>query len=276
MFVIEIVPSAVINRSSNRALVGAAVAVLALAVTLVLVATPDRAAGLAREMVVLGATADHPDPSCPGLTRERGVNVEVLASCEAVGKMTGFQMTVPGEDGIYRVPFDGKIVSWSITLSKPSRKDTETERGEYTYSRTNEVRFFNTFFGKPSQARISVLRRVPDKRPAQYNLLRHSPIQRLNPYFGQTVEFALEHPLSVLEGQIVALTVPTWAPTFAINLSEENTWRASRASGDCTSRKDIKEGRPQQKVGSKREYGCAYTTARLIYTATVVQGNVRK
>ena len=48
--------------------------------------------------------------------------------------------------------------------------------------------------------------------------------------------------------------------------------RASRKSGACTKTADIKESRPQQKVGSNKQYGCFYKTARLLYTATVVKG----
>ena len=52
----------------------------------------------------------------------------------------------------YEAPFEGKIVAWSITLAKPSTKDSATT--------TNEVGFFNEFLGQPAEARIGVLRPV--------------------------------------------------------------------------------------------------------------------
>ena len=59
----------------------------------------------------------------------------------------------------YEVPFDGKIVAWSITLARPSREDTAKT--------TDEVGFFNDFLGSPSEARIGVLRPVEDSQAAQ-------------------------------------------------------------------------------------------------------------
>jgi hypothetical protein len=85
------------------------------------------------------------------------------------------------------------------------------------------------------------------------------------------VIFALEHPLTVLRGQVVGLTVPTWAPMFAFGVSGENTWRGSRKPNHCQSRPDIQGGHPQQGVGKTKTYGCYYSEARLLYTATLVK-----
>src|SRR5207342_1524266 len=117
----------------------------------------------------------------------------------------------------YEAPFEGKVVAWSITLAKPSKVESDTT--------TNEVGFFNEFLGEPSMARIGILRPIEGSDPPQYTLVRQSPLVTLNPYFGTTPVFALEHPLTVLRDQVVALTVPTWAPMFAFNVAEVNTWR---------------------------------------------------
>jgi hypothetical protein len=177
--------------------------------------------------------------------------------------VTGFQAIAGGVPQPYEAPFDGKIVAWSITLARPSRRDTAKT--------TDEVSFFNEFLGKPSKARIAVLRRIPKSKPPRYMLARQSPVQILNPYFGRTVIFALRHPLTVLRGQVVGLTIPTWAPMFAFNIGEQNTWRGSRKPKECSSRDDIQNGHPQQGVGKVKAYGCYYSNARLLYTATVVK-----
>jgi hypothetical protein len=91
----------------------------------------------------------------------------------------------------------------------------------------------------------------------------------LSPYLGQTVKFGAS--LRVEKDDIVALTIPTWAPAFAQNLSAKNAWRASRETGTCTNTTDVRQGEPQQKVGTRATYGCRYSTARLLYTATVVE-----
>ena len=220
---------------------------------------PGEADSAPLRVVTLGQTAEAPPPSCPA----KVVNEVPVTSCRVEGHVTGFQAMADGVTKPYEVPFDGKIVAWSITLAKPSRAETKTT--------TNEITFFNEFLGKPAQARIGILRPIEGSKPPQYKLVRQSPIQILNPYFGSTPIFALDHPLTVLQGQIVALTVPTWAPMFAFNLSPENTWRGSRLPGHCQAPKDIQGGHPQQGVGKTKTYGCYYSEARLLYTATLVK-----
>ena len=74
------------------------------------------------------------------------------------------------------------------------------------------------------------------------------------------------------KGDIVGLTVPTWAPAFAQGLPSDNAWRASRAPGKCTNSTDVRQGQTQTKIGTGAIYGCRYSTARLLYTATLTEG----
>ncbi len=241
------------SRSSHGALTAAntargrgriAMATLAagcLAVLVALVASAG-AASTTRTTVVLGQTATTPDPSCPELP------------CQAVGSVTGFQVDNGQAKLPFSVPRDGKITAWTLTLAQP----------------TNEQRhFFNGFFGTPPEARLSILRRIPGTEPPRYNLRSQGSIRVLSPYLGQTVKFGAS--LKVATGDIVALTVPTWAPAFAEALPSSNVWRASRASGKCTNSTDVRQGQPQTKVGKRATYGCRYSTARLLYTATLTE-----
>ena len=206
-------------------------------------AADSDAAKVNRTTVILGETASTPDPSCPELP------------CQAVGSVTGFQLDNGQTRLPFRVPHDGTIKSWSLTLAQP----------------TNSQRtFFNGFFGTPPEARLAILRRVPGTNPPRYELRSQGSVKVLSPYLGQTVEFGAN--LKVETDDIVGLTVPTWAPAFAQNLSADNVWRASRAPGTCKNATDIRQGEPQEKVGSRATYGCKYTTARLLYTATLVEG----
>lgn len=203
------------------------------------------ASGGARVTVVLGKTPSPPDPSCPE------------SPCRAIGSVTGFQ--VRNEEGSlpFRVPRDGRIVAWSITLSEP----TSRQRA-----------FFNGFFGRPPEAHLAILRRVPDSHPPVYRLIRQSGIRVLSPYLGKSVRFRLGKELAVRKGDIVGLSIPTWLSAFAFNLPQANVWRASRKVGECVNPTDLRQGRPQQVVGSKRVYGCKYQMAMLLYTATLVSG----
>ncbi len=200
------------------------------------------AAKAPKTKVILGKTAVEPDPSCPNLP------------CQAIGSVTGFQV----DNGQTRLPFlvphDGTIKSWTLTLAQPTNKQ-----------RT----FFNGFFGTPPEARLAILRRVPGTQPPRYTLRRQGSVKVLSPYLGQTVEFGAN--LKAEKGDIVGLTVPTWAPAFAQELPVNNVWRASREPGACKNATDIRQGEPQQKIGRRATYGCKYTTARLLYTATLVE-----
>lgn len=195
-----------------------------------------------RTTVILGQTASEPDPSCPGMP------------CQAIGSVTGFQVDNGQTSLPFAVPNDGTIKSWTLTLAQP----TGSQRT-----------FFNGFFGTPPQARLAILRRVPGTNPPRYNLRRQGQVKVLSPYLGQTVKFSSN--LKAEKGDIVGITVPTWAPAFAQDLDAKNVWRASREEGACKNATDIRQGEPQEKVGTRATYGCKYTTARLLYTATLVE-----
>ena len=237
-----------------------AVALSCLLVALVAVTWPGATGSAPARVVVMGQTASTPPPSCPGKIVN---NVEVIP-CRVEGHVTGFQVLAGGVSRPHEAPFDGKIVAWSITLARPSRAESKTT--------TDEVGFFNDFLGKPSEARIGILRPVEGSKPPKYTLVRQSPTEVLNSYFGSTVVFALDHPLPLLRCPIVAIPVPTSAQMFAFNVTDEDTWRGSRLPDHCSSKDDIQGGHPQQGVGKTKTYGCYYSNARLLYTATLVKG----
>ncbi|MBK5219767.1 MAG: hypothetical protein JJE35_08275 [Thermoleophilia bacterium] len=246
------------NKSRSRRAWALLVVAACTFAVLVAIAAPGADSAPLR-VIVLGQTAEMPPASCPG----KIVNNVEITPCRVEGHVTGFQAIADGIPKPYEAPFEGKVVAWSITLAKPSKVESETT--------TDEIGFFNDFLGEPSMARIGILRPVEDTNPPKYTLVRQSPLKILNPYFGTTPVFALDHPLTVLKGQVVALTVPTWAPMFAFNVSADNTWRGSRLPEHCASKEDIQGGHPQQGVGKVKTYGCYYSNARLLYTATLVK-----
>lgn len=244
MLKVQVVPRSSAQKSIPAPLLAAA-ALLACLIALALALLPGSAASAPRKVTVLGQTQTTPAPACP------------KSPCEAVGSVSGFQTRAGSIDNPFVVPYNGRVVAWSITLSKP---------------KASQQTFFNNFYGSPPEARIGVVTQVPDKDPPRYALQRQAPAVVLTPYLGSSVTFALDQPLTVKQGDIIALTIPTWAPAFAVGLDDSSGWRASRKAGACTKTADIKVSRPQQKIGSNKQYGCFYKTARLLYTATVVKG----
>jgi hypothetical protein len=229
------------SAAPRRRLAPVVAAVGCLAALIALAASAG-AASPEHTTVVLGSTASMPDPSCPD------------SPCQAIGSVTGFQVSTSQGTLPFRVPRDGKVKAWTLTLSQP----TSSQRS-----------FFNGFFGTPPEARLAILRRVPGTDPPRYNLRSQGAIKVLSPYLGQTVKFGASLP--VQQGDIVGLTVPTWAPAFAQGLPSNNAWRASREAGKCVNATDVRQGEPQQKLGTRATYGCRYSTARLLYTVTVVE-----
>jgi hypothetical protein len=230
-----------VTRGRGRLLlVGLLAATLALLVSLV---ADSDAAKVTRTTVILGSTAGEPDPSCPD------------KPCKAVGSVTGFQVSNSQTSLPFRVPHDGTIKAWTLTLAQP----------------TNSQRtYFNGFFGTPPEARLAILRRVAGTEPPRYTLRSQGSVKVLSPYLGQTVEFGAN--LKVEKGDIVGLTVPTWLPGFAVSLASKDVWRASREPGACNNETDLRQGEPQEKVDTRATYGCKYTGARLLYTAKLVEG----
>jgi hypothetical protein len=219
---------------------------LALAGTLCLALALDgpESAGAAKAKV-LGKTKQDPKPSCP------------RNPCEAVGSVTGFQQEANGERRPFKVREDGHIVAWSVDLSKPDR---------------SQRRFFGDFyrdseFETAPAARLAILK--PEGK-SQFKLKRQSHAINLTPELGRTPLLTINDPLKVKEGDVIGITIPTWLPNFAVELSRENVWRASRSPDKCTGENDIKSGRPLTETGKSRRFGCTYPTARLLYWAYFV------
>jgi hypothetical protein len=234
----------------RAALAVASVAALAVALSSV----GGAGAAAPQHVVTLGQTSSMPAPSCPATP---------TSDCQAVGKVTGFQTMVAGQKNVFKAPADGRIVKWSIRLSQPS--STPAAVGQ-----PSELQFFNDFYGTPPKAGIAILRRVGTSSPPRFRLLRQSPVEDLTEFMSAkktTTTFVLSAPLRVRAGDIVGLTIPTWAPAFAVNIASNNAWRASRAPARCNGADNIKLSRPHQTVRQIRAYGCLYKSARLLYTA---------
>lgn len=173
--------------------------------------------------------------------------------CQAVGHVTGYQVQVGSAKNPYLLHRPGKIVAFTIRLGKPDAEQTQ---------------FFTTLFGGKPQARLTILKK-PSKDKPKTNDLRvvgQSELIDLEDYLGSSPTFALDKPLDVPDESIVALTVPTWAPAFTINLGNDQAWRSARDPDDCGGTSQV----AQQTVGRVHSYDCFYRTARLLYSATFI------
>jgi hypothetical protein len=150
------------------------------------------------------------------------------------------------------IPHNGTIVAWTIKLSKPT---------------ASQIAFFDKNEGGPPAAGIAIVKQTTG---LNYQLVAQSPLVQLLPYLGKKAQFALTTTIPVQKGERVALTVPTWAPTLAIKLTSQTSWRASRPKGTCTSASEASTQTSQTIAGSVRQYYCLYQTAQLLYSATLI------
>jgi len=207
-----------------------------LALALVL---PAVAPATLAELGVIPATTPPTVPSCPG------------SPCLAVSRTTGFQLKVAKQTKLSFAPRSGTIVAWTITLAKPN---------------ASQIKFFNANEGGAAEAGIAILRLQP-KPNLTYKLVAQSPPVMLQAYFGKTAQFALETTIPVKKHDVVALSVPTWAPALALGFGHETSWRASRPRSQCTSTNALST---QTVIGGSVQYYCLYQTARLTYSATLI------
>ena len=189
------------------------------------------------EVHELGVSAESPlvDPSCP-------------TDCQAIGRVSGYPVQVGGLKNPYLVSEPGTVVAFSIRLGKPDAEQNT---------------FFTNLFGGQSQARLSILKPARTKR--RHRLQAQSEVFNLQNYFGSTPTFALAKPIKVDKRTVIALTVPTWVPAFAVNQPNDVAWRFSRENCD-----DAQEPAAQQTLKSLRTYACFKRTARPVYSVTFI------
>jgi hypothetical protein len=238
------------NTHGRRAVpVAAALTVLLGLCAVVLLSTAPESASAARAKL-LGKTKGTPRSQCPKPPR----------NCQAVGRLTGFQVRATKRKNPFVVRQAGTLVGWSVDLTgrpKPSQR-----------------RFFGKLYGhKPfgtnPSARVAVLKK---KKGKKFKLKSQSPPVDLSDSIGEKPIFTLGKPLRMAKGDILAITLPTWTSAFAVGVpTNDNVWRASRPGNACEvgtegqARKNLKQSKPQEEVGSTRAYGCTYEGARLLY-----------
>ena len=187
------------------------------------------------KIVEVGQAPTEAVPTCPA------------SPCLAVSRTTGYQAKVVDSRAQYVIPANGRIVAFSIRLGAPNKR---------------QIKFFEDNFGKAS-AGLAIIRRG---ERLFGRVAGASPVYQLSDYFGQTVQFPLDRSIKVEKGNIIGLTVPTWAPALSTLTEDGSSWRASRGLKACD---DTDRQTAQSTVGALTQYRCLYR-ARLTYTATLI------
>ena len=217
--------------------------------------TPSAALGSQLGSTVqLGGTAvPVKSPVCPKGTAPQ--------SCTFVmTRVTALQTVINGATYPTAVKQSGQIVAFTVGLAQLSSNPSTAK------SFTSQL---NAKYGGASEAELTVLN--PGKNN-QFTVAAQGPVEQLQSYLGYVVQFPLATPIPVRPGQVVALTVGTWAPVLSYNLaSKYYSYRQSR-SFNCKT-----VGTQQNAVtgvGQTKSFACSYPGTRAEYSATEVTNPV--
>jgi hypothetical protein len=210
------------------------------------------------KIVQLGQTATPiAAPSCP-----KGVTP---SQCFIIlTRTTALQTTSDGVSNPTVVKSNGWIVSFTVGVSQLST-NTKTEH--------NYLKTLDTAYGGTPQLALTVLAPGPQNK---YTVAAESGIYHVTPFLGQVLQQPLSLPpafttftaIPVKKGDVIGLTVPTWAPVLTYNLnSKQFTYRQSRMA-NCKNAAGAQSA--QLTVGASARYLCEYTGTRVEYSATEV------
>jgi hypothetical protein len=196
----------------------------------------------------IGTVSDGRAPRCP-------------ESCSVITRTTAMPTSTNGDRNVYAAPGNGTIVAWSLTLGAPSaddRKALEKQLGR-------------------SRAQLTVIRRG---KSVAGTAIGASPLKYLDPYFGGEVTFALPQTIAVRKGDLIGLTVSSWAPNLVQGYDSKTSWRASRPAGRCGGTTDERKAdyyvNTTLGVGKVGSFNCLYKSERLAFSATFIPTPTRR
>jgi hypothetical protein len=215
-------------------------------------------AGASAQIVELGQTTTPIGvPVCPTGTP--------ASSCKIILTRTTAVQSV-SDSVIYptTVKKAGWIVAFTVGLSRLSTV-AKTEIG-YVHSLDQQ-------YGGTPQLALTVLKPGAKNK---FTVVAQSGIYHLIPFLGQVLQEPLSLPptfttftsLPVKPGDVIGLTVPTWAPVLSYNLSATTfSYRQSRMA-NC--KNPAASQTAQITIGASQRYLCNYTGTRVEYSATEV------
>ena len=149
-----------------------------------------------------------------------------------------------------RAPRDGTIVAWTISLGKPN---------------ATQIKFFNANEGGAAEAGDRDPAPAAQAQP-HLQARRAEPAREARAVLRQDRPVPARNTIPVKKGDIVALTVPTWAPALALGLRQRHLLAGEPAEGSARDER----ADPHTAIGSAVQYYCLYQTARLTYSATLI------
>jgi hypothetical protein len=140
-------------------------------------------------------------------------------------------------------------------------------------------------YGGPPEAQLTALIPTGTAAKPSYRVVAQSEVVKLQSELGQVAEFPLTTPLPVVKGEVLALTIPTWAPVLAIEQTKTQfSYSQSRASSTVMTKVTASGGATKTEkvstcgeaatvnlaqivVGELSNYTCNYLGTRIEYSA---------
>jgi hypothetical protein len=208
-------------------------------------------------IVEVGATTSPvASPSCP--------KTVTPANCTIIlTRMTALETIRDGVTYPSTVKQAGRIVAFTVGLS-----DLSSNRN----TAKSDVHYLDQTYGGTTQVGITVLKPSGAARLRKWTVVAASPVYHVQPYLGQVIQIPLTTTISVVPGETVALTTPTWAPVLSIDLSTKKfAYRQSRTN-NCNN--PPVSSQAQLRAGVTTAYTCNYPGTRVEYSATEITNPV--
>jgi hypothetical protein len=240
--------------------------VLALAAALIAAGAVSGAASAA-EIQVGNTTTALSAPTCP----QEATATETQTDCTIVlTKTTAFETLSDGVSDPTVITTPGVIDAFSLGVSGLVIQGATL---------SSELTTLNDNWGGPPSAQLTVLRPVASSTGGRWAVAAQSPVMPLQPYLGGVVEFPLIAPIPVVRGEVLAITVPTWAPILIFGLSttqfsydQSHTQILTGAGASRTSSCETSSAATlaQLTLGDEAQYTCNFQGTRVEYTALEV------
>jgi len=229
-------------------------AVTALAATILAAVLVPAAASAAN--IEIGVTASPIiAPTCPA-------NAQGSACAIVLTHVTAYETRRDGVVNPTKIQEAGVISSFTLGLTGTS---TITAK---------DIAFLDKNYGAPPEAQLTVLHQTGTSSHPAYRVAAQSPVFNVQPELGEVAEFPLIAPLPVVRGELLALTVPTWAPVLSFELDTTKfSYAQSRgpvapkagAAPKCST--SVGTNLAQITIGEFSNYSCNFLGTRIEYSA---------
>ncbi len=197
-------------------------------------------------------------PTCPA--DAQGTNCKIVLT-----QVTAYEKRRDGVVNPTQIKQSGEIVSFSLGLA-----------GTNTVT-AKDLAYLDKVYGGPPEAELSVLRQTGSSKVPAYRVAAQSQVFKLRPSLGQVAEFPLVAPLPVVRGEILALTVPTWAPVLSFELdtskfsyAQSRSPLKSTTTGAVSCNTSASANLAQMLIGQLSNYSCSFPGTRIEYSALEV------